>query len=297
MGRTGRQGAPGASRFILSREDRLLAFGSAGSGVAAEDAITEQGGRVRIEGARVERKLSQIQGRAERDGTAERAVALEFDRILDAQALDYYAARREVLQAGDFRARCDALAREYAAAMVARWLPAGAALDYARGFARVCEELRLDFDEDAGHMEGLGPAALGEALGELLPRRLDARLQPLDDTSAGRLLELLYLQASDELWGEHLENCHQLVVSVSLAALDLRGALVECVMRCSDAYEAFRRDADAEAVRRMLRFDAQMAFAGEEPPPTVPDDLELIVGGQPDARPLRPPSNSSTNSD
>ena len=39
MGRTGRQGAPGASRFILSREDRLLAFGSAGSGVAAEDAI------------------------------------------------------------------------------------------------------------------------------------------------------------------------------------------------------------------------------------------------------------------
>ena len=147
------------------------------------------------------------------------------------------------------------------------------------------------------HLEGLGPAALGEALGELLSRRLDARLQPLDDTSAGRLLELLYLQASDELWGEHLENCHQLVVSVSLAALDLRGALVECVMRCSDAYEAFRRDADAEAVRRMLRFDAQMAFAGEEPPPTVPDDLELIVGGQPDARPLRPPSNSSTNSD
>ena len=47
-------------------------------------------GRPRGEG------LSEIQGRAERDGAAERAVALEFDRILDAQTLDYYAARREV---------------------------------------------------------------------------------------------------------------------------------------------------------------------------------------------------------
>ena len=297
MGRTGRQGAPGASRFILSREDRLLAFASAGSGVAADDAIAEPGGRVRIEGARMERGLSEIQGRAERDDAAERAVALEFDRILDAQTLDYYAARREVLKTDDFRARCDALAREYAAAMVTRWLPAGAGFDYPRGFARVCEELRLDFGEDAGHLEGLGPGALGEALGALLSRRLDARLESLDDAAAGRLLKLLHLQASDELWGEHLENCHQLVVSLSLAAHDLRGALVECVMHCSEAYEAFRRDADAEAVRRMLRFDAQTAFAGGEPASTVPGDLELIVGGQPDARPPRPPSNSSTNSD
>ena len=269
MGRTGRQGAPGASRFILSREDRLLAFASAGSGVASQDAIAEPGGRVRVEGARVERTLSEIQVRAERDGAAERVVALEFDRILDAQTLDYYAERREVLQAGDFRARCDGFAREYAAAVVARWLPTGAGFDYTRGFERVCEDLQLDFGEDAGHLDGLGPAALAEALGELLSRRLDARLRPLDDAAAGRLLKLLYLQASDELWGDHLENCHQLVVSISLAAHDLRGALVECVMRCSEAYEAFRRDADAEAVRRMLLFDAQTALAGEEPTPAA----------------------------
>ncbi len=277
VGRTGRQGAPGASRFMLSREDRLLAFGGAGPGVAAEHAVAEPGGRARVEGERVARRLSEVQGRAERDGAAERGVTHEFDRILEAQTLDYYARRRDVLDADDFRSRCGALAREYAAAVVARWLPAGAGFDYTRGFERVCEEMRLDFGEDAGHLEGLGPAALCEALGELLARRLEARLRPLDDAAAERLLKLLYLQASDELWGEHLDYCQQLMVGVSLAALDLRGAIVECALRCSEAYEAFRRDADAEAAQRMLRFDAETVFAEEEPTPDVPGDLELIV--------------------
>ena len=48
-GRSGRQGASGASRFILSREDELLAFG---------------GGNDIGEGAGAERRLSEIQGRA-----------------------------------------------------------------------------------------------------------------------------------------------------------------------------------------------------------------------------------------
>ena len=277
IGRTGRQGAPGASRFIVSREDRLLALGRAGSGVAAEDAVGEPSDRVRVEGERVARRLSEAQGRAERDDAAERAVTHEFDRILETQTRDYYAARREVLEGDDFRSRCGALAREYADAVVARWLPTGAGFDYARGFARVCEEVRLDFGEDAGHLEGLGPAALGEALGELLARRLESRLRPLDGDAVERLLRLLYLQASDELWGEHLDYCQQLMVGVSLAAMDLRGAIVECVLRCSEAYEAFRRDADAEAVRRMLRFDAETVFSGEEPAFDVPGDLGLIV--------------------
>lgn len=277
VGRTGRQGAPGASRFMLSREDRLLAFGRAGSGVATEDAVVEPGGRVRVEGERVAGRLSEVQGRAERDGAAERAVTHEFDRILEAQTHDYYAARREVLEAYDFRSRCGALARGYAAGVVTRWLPAGGGFDYARGLARVREELRLDFGEDVGHLEGLGPEALGEAVGELLSGRLDARLHPLDGATAERLLKLLYLQASDELWGEHLDYCQQLMVGVSLAALDMRGAIVECVLRCSEAYEAFRRDADAEAVRRMLRFDAEKVFVGEEPTPAALGDLELIV--------------------
>ena len=277
IGRTGRQGAPGASRFMLSREDRLLAFGRAESGVATEDAVTEPGGRVRAEGDRVARRLSEAQGRAESNSAAERAVTHEFDRILEAQTHDYYAARGEVLEADEFRSRCGALAREYAAEMVTRWLPAGAGFDYARGFARVCEELRLDFGEDASHLEGLGPAALGEALGELLSDRLDVGIGSLDGAAAERLLKLLYLQASDELWGEHLDHCQQLMVGVSLAALDLRGAIVECALRCREAYEAFRRDSDAEAVRRMLRFDAESVFAGEEPAPEVPGDLELIV--------------------
>ncbi len=277
VGRTGRQGAPGASRFILSREDRLLAFGGAGSGVAAEEAVAEPGGRVRVEGERVERRLSEAQGRSERDGAAERAVTHEFDRILEAQTLDYYAARREALAANDFRSRCGALAREYAAAVVARWMPAGAGFDYARGFGRVREELRLDFGEEVGHLEGLGPAALGEAVGELLSQRLEARLRPMDDAAAERLLKLLYLQASDELWGEHLDYCQQLMVGVSLAALDLRGAIVECALRCSEAYGAFRRDANAEAVRRMLRFDAESVFTQVDPASDVPGDLDLIV--------------------
>ncbi len=277
VGRTGRQGAPGASRFILSREDRLLALGRSGSGVAAEDAVAEPGGRVRVEGERVERRLSEAQGRAERDGAAERAVTHEFDRILEVQTLDYYAARREALAANDFRSRCGALAREYAASVVARRLPTGAGFDYARGFGRVREELLLDFGEEVGHLEGLGPAALGEAVGELLARRLEVRLRPLDDAAAERLLKLLYLQASDELWGEHLDYCQQLMVGVSLAALDLRGAIVECALRCSEAYEAFRRDADAEAARRMLRFDAESVFAEVDSAPEVPGDLELIV--------------------
>ena len=239
--------------------------------------MAEPGGRMRAEGERVERRLSEAQGRAERDGAAERAVTHEFDRILEAQTLDYYAARREVLESNDFRSRCGTLAREYAAAVVARWLSPGPGFDYARGFERVCEELRLDFGEDAGHLEGLGPAALCEALGELLARLLEVRLRPLDGATAERLLKLLYLQASDELWGEHLDYCQQLMVGVSLAALDLRGAIVECALRCSEAYDAFRRDADAEAVKRMLRFDAETAFSEEEPAPAVPGDLELIV--------------------
>ena len=299
MGRTGRQGAPGASRFILSREDRLLAFGGAGSGVAAEDAITEQGGRVRIEGARVERTLSEIQGRAERDGAAERAVALEFDRILDAQTLDYYAARREILKAGNFRARCPTLSR---GGTPPQWwrdgcrnrsrvrLRAGLYACVRGAAARLWRRRGITW-RGWGRWRSARPWATCCRGGWTRACNRSTTRRPAGCSNCCTCRRRMSSGAST--W----TSCQQLVVSVSLAALDLRGALVECVMRCSDAYEAFRRDADAEAVRRMLRFDAQTAFAGEEPPPTVPGDLELIVGGQSDARPLPPPSNSSTNSD
>ena len=204
----------------------------------------------------------------------------EFDRILEAQTLDYYARRREVLAAAGFRARCDGLARDYAADLVARWLTPGPRFDYARGFARLSEELALDFGEDAAHLHGLGPAALADALGDMLCERLDERLGGLDGETLERLLKLLYLQTSDELWGGHLDDCRQLAVSVSLAATSLRAALVECAAHCADAYRAFLRAADAKAARRILRYDAERALADADdtPPPDLANDLGAIVG-------------------
>ncbi|MCH8155114.1 MAG: hypothetical protein IH786_07595 [Proteobacteria bacterium] len=104
-GRSGRQGAFGASRFFLSSEDNLLKFGG-DAGAASSRAVGKKfdsAGRAFWEGEPLTRHLEKLRRGAERDAESRRALIEEYTRVFEAQSFAYYRARKDILRMESFQ--------------------------------------------------------------------------------------------------------------------------------------------------------------------------------------------------
>ena len=173
-GRSGRQGDFGASRFIVSLEDQLLAFRGDNASCMSDSAQRDSAGRRFFEGPRLERHLDEIQREVECDDSVVRGLMHEYDRILQEQTLAYYSARSEVIGMSSLHEIFESFAREYAARFVDKHFPELRLWDYQSQFDGMAEELWLEFEIDCRDFEGLGLDLLPEAIGDLLIIRLES---------------------------------------------------------------------------------------------------------------------------
>ncbi len=276
-GRSGRQGEFGASRFIVSLEDQLLAFRGDNASCMSDSAQRDSAGRTFFEGPRLERHLDEIQGEVECDDSVVRGLMHEYDRILEEQTLAYYSARSEVIGISSLHEIFESFAREYAARFVDMHFPELRLWDYQSQFNDIAEELWLDFEIDCRDFEGLGLDMLSEAIGDLLLIRLENLREGLGDARATELGKLLFLQTADEKWREHITDIQELTLNAPLTALSHKTAVADSIIQGFEAYELFKQGVVDTFIIRFLNFEVENVAESESIELNHVEDLERIL--------------------
>ena len=276
-GRSGRQGEFGASRFILSLEDQLLAFRGDNASCVSDGARQDSAGRTFFEGPRLERHLNETQREVEYDDSVVRGSMYEYDRILQEQTLAYYRARSEVIGMASLDEVCEVFVRGYASRFVDKHFPELRIWDYQLQFNEMVEELWLDFEIDCYDLEGLGLDLLPEAIGDLLFTRLESQREGLGDASATELAKLLFLQTADEKWREHIADIQELTLNAPLIAPSHRAAVADFIIQGFEAYGLFKQNVVDAFVPRLLNFEAETVVEIENIELSHVEDLERIL--------------------
>jgi preprotein translocase subunit SecA len=261
MGRSGRQGDFGASRFFVSSEDRPLNFGlhSLKQGSLANH-------------------VEKLQQNAEKDAESRRARIEEYTRVLEAQSLDYYRSRKEILGMEIFQPFLHQLAAGKATQLAQRYFPKLLVDDYPLQFAGLREELELDYGVDASGLQGLDLNLLEDEIAVLIKDKLDRSRERFTGEKFEKLSKLLYLQTGDELWRDHMSHIQSLVLGTQLLGHNGSGDLAAYTLTSFESYDDFQARIKDSFLPRLAAFPS--GSDGEPQPPRLElfDDVIKILG-------------------
>ena len=276
-GRSGRQGQPGSTRFILSLQDRPLASSLRAGQKAQREGNRDGAGRLYYEGPHTSRSVRQAQAAAELDDHAALKARADLNRIVERQTATYYRRRRRVMRSTGFRTECLRLAAECAPRIIALHLTPGLPGSYEARFERMSETLWLDYRIDAQSLWGLGPEQAGGGLTGLMEERVlrYSGSMPLEhfEEQAKRLM----LSTSDSIWSDHLVQLDGMVAGIQAAALGHTEAVSEFGRRSVEAYRAFSEEAADRFVRELLAGGLSEAEAWLAPGLKLVEDVEQIL--------------------
>jgi len=274
-GRSGRQGDPGSSRFFVSLEDDLLRIFGSDRISGLMERLGMQDGQP-IEHPMVTKALENAQARVEARNFEIRKHLLEYDDVLNKQREVIYAERRRALEGQDLSQRMLELAEEEVEELLEElvpergpWNPQALQEALLRSFG-----LRLSLD-DGGNREDLRALVI-TAVQEAY-RRKESELG-----EAFRQLErLIYLQAIDRLWREHLQAMEDLREGIGLRGYGQRNPLHEYQREGYDMFLDLLRRVRQETLRQVfnLQLGAQLSM------PMAPLQLILSRGEEESERP------------
>ena len=253
-GRSGRQGQFGATRFILSWDDPLLAYQGHRRPDFARCQKTDAAGRIYFEGQAVERYLYRLQETAEMDAAARRRIQQDYAAIADAHTAAYYQARQQLLTAADGAAAAMALIPAAAARLAARHFPAGDTADYPRRFTQLAKELQEWYGIEAVPEYGLALDELPAAIADLIVDRLTARQAALGIPRFAELARLLRLQSGDELWKDYQGGLQALSVSSRLGGYGQKSAVADYIIHAAAAWRQFQAEGADLFLARLCAF-------------------------------------------
>ena len=253
-GRSGRQGQFGATRFILSWDDPLLAYQGHRRPDFARCQKTDAAGRIYFESKAVERYLYRLQETAETDAAARRSIQQDYAAIADAHTAAYYQARQQLMTAADGAAAARALIPAAAARLAARHFPAGDTADYPRRFSRLAKELQEWYGIEAAPEYGLALDELPAAIADLLSNRLTARQAALGIPRFAELARLLRLQSGDELWKDYQGGLQALSVSSRLGGYGPKSAVADYIIHAAAAWRQFQAEGADLFLARLCAF-------------------------------------------
>ena len=264
VGRSGRQGDFGASRFFLSSEDRSLKFDLRS-----------------VKNEPVPQRIERLQKNAERDAESRRARIEEYTRVLEAQSFDYYRGRKGLLGMKSFRPFLKGLVAARAGQLAQKYFPALLVDDYQRQFSGLREELELDYKVDTTGLQGLDLNLLEDEIAALLENKIELSRERFTDDEFEKLCQLLYLQTGDELWRDHMSHIQSLVLGTQLLGHDRIGDLAAYTLTSFASYDGFQAQIKDSFLPRLVAFPSEPA---EEPhPPSLTplalfEDVTRILG-------------------
>ena len=261
MGRSGRQGDFGASRFFLSSDDARLKFGAdagpAGTGLAGTG--LDSAGRAFREGEPLTRHLEKLQSGAERNSESRRARIEEYTRVLEAQSFAYYRTRKEILGLESFQSILCRLVAKMAGRLAQNYFPDSLVEDYERQFDGLREELDLDYQVSASSLHGLDLNLLDGEIANLIEDRLDRAREGFTAEEFERLGKLLYLQTSDQLWGYHMSHAQSLILGAQLVGHNGKGDLAAYAIASFESYEDFQNRIMDAFLPKLAAFPSELA--------------------------------------
>ena len=277
MGRSGRQGAFGASRFILSLEDLFLQFRSDNASCLVDGPHVDGGGRTFYEGPRMERHLAWVQRQAESDDEVSRSLSHQYGRVLETQAGAYYRGRGETVEAGSFHDVCLGFVEGWVARLLRRHFADQWPCDYAQRFEGMAEELWLDLGIDCDGLYGTGLDGLAAGVTHLVTAKLEDAQASLGEVQFTRLEKLLFLRTADEFWRDHLERQEESVLNITLGYISVKAAIAELRVRGFEAFELFKAGTIDAFLPRLLAFPIESAGEGEGEKIGLSEDVLAIL--------------------
>ena len=265
QGRSGRQGQFGSTRFLLSWDDRFLAYrGRRPPGLAACRKI-DAAGRVYFAGQAVERYLRRLQAEAEIEAAVQRSIIQDYAAVSDAHTDGYYRARRQAMTADNLSEYCIALAADAAARLVGAYFPGGDADNYPYRLAQLVNALRQWYGIEGGGLRGLPLDELPGVLEGRLTYRLEEMQRQVGEGRFSHLARLLLLQSGDEMWKDYRAGLQALSVSSRMGNYGHKSAVADYIIHAADAWRQFRGEAVDLFLSRLLTFP--LARLDEELPP------------------------------
>ncbi len=239
IGRSGRQGQPGQSRFFLSLQDDLFReFG--GSALTPKlNKLSAQGGQV--ESDDVARLVARAQSHVGAEHFHAREDTTDYDKVLNKQRETFYGIRDSILESeADLRSKLiqdtlDVVESELDGLLPGRRQEPG---KVRQALAQVAQKYGLDLSWTTSEktktrrvlesVSGQVKAQLEGAMG-----KLDGANIPLDEPYRQTLLNV-----HDEAWTAHLEDMERLKRGVRWVAFAEKDPAIEYSFRGFDAFES-----------------------------------------------------------
>ncbi|NPA42259.1 MAG: preprotein translocase subunit SecA [Aquificae bacterium] len=250
-GRSGRQGDPGESRFILSLEDDLLRlFGGDRVGKLMEMLKIPEGEP--IESRMVTKALQNAQKRVEAQNFQIRKRLFEYDNVMNTQREVIYSLRRDILEGENLKEEIHEFMRDVLEAEVNRLLPEEDPelweLEPLRNFLKEWTGRDIEIPQVRDKEE------LVNALYEKLKEIYEEKEKELGSAEAMRELErVILLNILDTLWREHLHVLDRLREGIYLRGYAARDPLVEYKREAFDLFEELLHNIKKSTVSALLQ--------------------------------------------
>jgi preprotein translocase subunit SecA len=217
IGRSGRQGSPGGSRFYMSLEDDLLRHfgGPRLSGVLDRLGVPPGQG---ISDPMVDRLIRKAQEQIEGMHFSVRRDTIKYDQVLEKHREIFYGDRRQMVDGTSVREQVLDWGAELLSQKVAEELPRGKATPEGveEAVARAAAKLRLPFS-----LRPDGPVK-AEQIEGLIRDRLEQHYQEAEQRYGPETLHSfereLVLSVMDEAWMNHLEAMDEMRNGIGLVA-------------------------------------------------------------------------------
>ena len=269
-GRSGRQGDPGSSRFILSLEDDLMRI-FAGDKVRSmmEWLGMEKG--VAIESRTVSKQIERAQKAVEARNFETRKHVLKYDDVMNRQRETIYGLRRQLMFEPEHREYLlgeNGVARDLLHDLTASMLPLQAGADNwdINTYAAEIESIyAIDPARDANaDFHGMNPADIEEAIWRKAISNYEAKEKIAGAESLRAYERYIMLNIIDSQWKDHLASIDQVKQGIGLVGYGQKDPLVEYKKQSFDMFQDMLDRIDTNTTKALFHLEIVVKDDREE---------------------------------
>ena len=265
-GRSGRQGAPGESRFYISLEDDLMRLFGSERLMNVFNALGVEEGE-QIEHKMLSSAIEKAQQKIESNNFGIRKNLLEYDQVMNEQREFIYEERRKVLDGENMRDSIFHMMNDYIENVVDKVI--GADQDYDE----------WDLTELNVSIQGTIPMAavtpedvkdmnqkeLKHLLKERAAKAYEAKESEFPEPEHIREIErVVLLKVIDAKWMDHIDDMDQLRQGIGIQAYGQRDPKVEYKLLGYDMFDAMTKGISEDTVRTLFRVRLEQKVEREQ---------------------------------
>ncbi len=294
-GRSGRQGDPGESCFVVSLEDDLMRlFGGErvqnmmdSMGLSEEEPISN-GMLTNV----IESSQKKIEGR----NFQIRKNVLQYDDVMNKQREIIYGQRNKVLNGEDIHENIENMFKDFFTETVARyivdeeikdtWNMEGLR-DYFNGWLIKEDDLTYTVDELV--QKNISRQDIVDELLEKANNIMKAKEELLTTNIEREMERFVLLRNVDKFWVAHIDNMEQLKRGIGLRAIGQHNPVVEYRMEGFDMFDEMISEIKEETVKMLILLVPRVVMQEEAREQARPEKNLVMSGGSVDNTPTRQP--------